>query len=497
MGNRLTALELLAPARTADIGIEAIRHGADAVYIGAARFGARAVAGNSVDDIARLVRFAHPFGAKVYATLNTLLHDEELPQARGLAEQLADIGVDALIVQDERLIKMRMPLPIHASTQMDNRTPTQVAQRVAQGCEQVVLARELSLDEIADIHRQVPQARLEVFVHGALCVSLSGRCFVSEQLFGRSANRGECAQVCRMAFDLEDADGNKLVTGKHLLSLKDLCQLDVLEQLAQAGASSFKIEGRLKGMGYVKNVTAAYSEALNRLVSLHPDQYQRASRGEVELHFRPDVHRSFNRGFTHYFLFGRTADIFSPHTPKSLGQQVGHIRRVEPRSVLVDSSVHFSNGDGLCCLTPQGRLLGFRVNRVEGHRLFLHERIVWPTGMEGTMLYRNFDKDFEDTLTHADTACRTLPLRITIAHGKSSFLLSATDGLRHAQLRADYEAEQARTPQEENIRKQFAKLGNTPYRLSALSLLYKENLFIPSSILTQWKNQLLQQLNPS
>lgn len=497
MENRLTALELLAPARTADIGIEAIRHGADAVYIGAARFGARAAAGNSVEDIARLVRFAHPFGAKVYATLNTLLHDEELQEAKKLAIRLAEVGVDAAIVQDERLLKAGLPLPVHASTQMDNRTPTQVARRVEQGCKQVVLARELSLDEIADIHRSVPQARLEVFVHGALCVSLSGCCFVSEKLFGRSANRGECAQVCRMSFDLEDADGHKIVIGKHLLSLKDLCHLDVLEQLAKAGASSFKIEGRLKGMGYVKNVTAAYSEALNRLVRLHPDLYQRASRGDVELFFRPDVHRSFNRGFTHYFLFGRTADIFSPHTPKSVGQHVGRIRSVEPHSILVDSNVHFSNGDGLCCLTPQGKLLGFRVNRAEGYRLFLHERMVWPTGIEGTPLYRNFDKAFEDTLAHANTARRTLPLRISIAHEGSSFKLSATDGLRHVQLNESYEAAQARTPQENNISKQFAKLGNTPYRLSSLSLLYKENLFIPSSLLTQWKNHLLQQLNPS
>lgn len=497
MEDRLTALELLAPARTADIGIEAIRHGADAVYIGAARFGARAAAGNSVEDIARLVRFAHPFGAKVYVTLNTLLYDEELQQAQELATQLATAGVDALIVQDERLLKTGLPLPVHASTQMDNRTPDQVARRVEQGCKQVVLARELSLSEIADIHKKVPQVRLEVFVHGALCVSLSGRCFVSEKLFGRSANRGECAQVCRMAFDLEDADGHKLITDKHLLSLKDLCQLDVLEQLAQAGASSFKIEGRLKGMGYVKNVTAAYSEALNRLVSNHPDLYRRASRGDVELHFRPDVQRSFNRGFTHYFLFGRTADIFSPHTPKSLGQHVGYIQRAEPHSVMVESSVHFSNGDGLCCLTPHGKLIGFRVNRAEGHRLFLHERIVWLTDMEGSPLYRNFDKAFEDMLTHANTARRTLPLHISIAHDATIFRLSATDGMRCVQLCADYEAALAHTPQEDNIRKQFARLGNTPYRLASISLLYKEKLFIPSSLLTQWKNELLQLLNPS
>lgn len=488
----MTPLELLAPARTADIGIEAIRHGADAVYIGAERFGARAAAGNNVEDIARLVAYAHAFGAKVYVTVNTLLHDDELPQVQALAGELKGIGVDALIVQDERLRTLHLPLPLHASTQMDNRTAMQVERLAAEGYEQVVLARELSLREIADIHRRVPQVRLEVFVHGALCVSLSGRCFISEKLLGRSANRGECAQVCRMAFDLEDANGRKIISGKHLLSLKDLCQLDALEALAEAGATSFKIEGRLKGMSYVKNVTAAYSEALNRLVEKYPEQYCRASRGDVELHFRPDVQRSFNRGFTHYFLNGRRADIFSPDTPKSLGQSVGHLRRVDPTSVVVTSSVHFANGDGLCCLTPQGRLIGFRVNRVEGSRLYLHERITWPTGMEGAPLYRNFDKAFEDMLNHADSAVRTLPLQISIAHEGADFLLTATDGVQEVTFRTTYEAELARTPQAENIHKQFARLGNTPYRLANLTLLYKENLFIPSSLLTQWKNQLLQ-----
>lgn len=491
----MTALELLAPARTADIGIEAIRHGADAVYIGAERFGARAAAGNSVEDIARLVAYAHAFGAKVYVTVNTLLHDEELPEVQDLAERLKEIGVDALIVQDSRLRKLHLPLPLHASTQMDNRTSAQVEQLAAEGYEQVVLARELSLRDIAEIHRRVPKVRLEVFVHGALCVSLSGRCYISEVLFGRSANRGECAQVCRMAFDLEDEHGHKLISGKHLLSLKDLCQLDALEALAEAGATSFKIEGRLKGLSYVKNVTAAYSETLNRLVEKYPDRYCRTSRGEVELHFRPDVQRSFNRGFTHYFLFGRRADIFSPDTPKSLGQRVGHIRRVDSTSVVVDSSVHFANGDGLCCMTPQGRLLGFRVNRVEGARLYLHERITWPMGMEGAPLYRNFDKNFEDMLNHADSAVRTLPIRVSIAHEGTEFLLTATDGQRQVEFRTTYETELARTPQAENIHRQFARLGNTPYRLSELTLLYRENLFIPSSLLTQWKNQLLQLLN--
>ena len=281
----MSSLELLSPARTADIGIEAVRHGADAVYIGAERFGARQAAGNSVADIARLVEYAHVFGARVYVTLNTLLHDDELAEAERMVQELKGIDVDALIVQDVAVVGMaqRVGMPVHASTQMDNRTAEQVQRLTDAGIEQVVLARELSLDDIRQIHTACPQARLEAFVHGALCVSLSGRCYASEVLFGRSANRGACAQVCRMEFDLEDERGHKLLEKKHLLSLKDLCQLERLEEMAEAGVTSFKIEGRLKDMAYVKNVTAAYSEALNALCRKYPDRYRRSSRGEVDL----------------------------------------------------------------------------------------------------------------------------------------------------------------------------------------------------------------------
>ena len=296
MTGKIIPLELLAPARTADIGIEAIRHGADAVYIGAPAFGARAAATNSIDDIKRLVDFAHLFRAKVYVTVNTIIYQQELKLVELMIRQLHEIGVDALIVQDVAMKKMDIPpILLHASTQMDNRTPEQVRFLHAQGYEQVVLARELSISDMKIIHEHCPDVKLEAFVHGALCVSYSGRCYVSQALFGRSANRGECAQVCRMEFDLENAKGEKLVTGKHLLSLKDMCRIDALEDMAEAGVSSFKIEGRLKDMAYVKNVTAAYSMALNDLVRRHPDRYRRASLGNVELSFKPDVEKSFNR----------------------------------------------------------------------------------------------------------------------------------------------------------------------------------------------------------
>lgn len=333
-------IELLAPAKTADIGIEAIRHGADAVYIGAHAYGARASAGNSVEDIERLVEFAHLYKAKVYVTVNTLVFEDEMLEVERLIWQLHDIEVDALIVQDLRLLSLNLPpIPLHASTQMDNRTVEKVQMLAGLGFPQVVLARELTLDEIAEIHEKCPDTKLEVFVHGALCVSLSGRCNASEALFGRSANRGECAQVCRMAFDLL-ADGKTVMKEKHLLSLKDNCQIDHLGALLTAGASSLKIEGRLKDADYVKNVTAAYSEALDRVIAKHPKEFCRASSGHVHLKFKPDVRKSFNRGFVKT-LNKPDANI---DTPKAMGEPVTK-----------ETVLH--NGDGLCYV-DKGKLVG-------------------------------------------------------------------------------------------------------------------------------------------
>ena len=319
----MRTIELLAPAKNLECGIEAIRHGADAVYIGAGRFGARAAAGNPVDDIRKLAEYAHFFRAKVYVALNTILKDSELNDAEKLAWELYEAGADALIVQDMGLLKLHLPpIPLHASTQMDNRTVEKVRFLQSAGFEQAVLARELSLTEIAGIHKACPDMKLEVFVHGALCVSYSGQCYISEHCFGRSANRGECAQVCRMSFDLEDDEGNKIVSDKHLLSLKDMCLLDDMEKLIEAGATSFKIEGRLKDVAYVKNVTAAYSRKLNEIISRHKGKYARSSSGKSEYKFTPDVNKSFNRGFTNYFLYGRNDKIFSFDTPKALGEFV-------------------------------------------------------------------------------------------------------------------------------------------------------------------------------
>ena len=304
-------IELLAPAKNLECGIEAINHGADAVYIGAPKFGARAAAVNSLEDIEALVQHAHLYNARIYVTVNTILKEEELKETEEMIHALYRIGVDALIVQDMGITKLNLPpIPLHASTQMDNRTPEKVKFLWEAGFRQVVLARELSLREIKKIHESCPEVPLEVFVHGALCVSYSGQCYVSQACFGRSANRGECAQFCRLPFSLVDADGKVIVKDKHLLSLKDMNQNDELEQLLDAGASSFKIEGRLKDVSYVKNVTAAYRQKLDAIFARRPE-YVRASSGTCSFDFKPQLDKSFSRGFTHYFLHGRDKEIFS------------------------------------------------------------------------------------------------------------------------------------------------------------------------------------------
>lgn len=299
---------------------------ADAVYIGAPKFGARAAAVNSLEDIAALVEHAHLYNARIYVTVNTILKEEELKETERMIWELYRIGVDALIVQDMGITRLNLPpIPLHGSTQMDNRTPEKVRFLADAGFRQVVLARELSLQEIRGIHEACPDVPLEVFVHGALCVSYSGQCYVSQACFGRSANRGECAQFCRLPFSLVDADGKTIVRDKHLLSLKDLNQSEVLEELLDAGATSLKIEGRLKDVSYVKNVTAAYRKKLDTIFARRKE-YTRASSGTCHFDFQPQLDKSFSRGFTHYFLQGRGGEIASFDTPKSLGEEMGTLK---------------------------------------------------------------------------------------------------------------------------------------------------------------------------
>ena len=482
------ALELLAPAKNLECGIAAIDHGADAVYIGAPGFGARAAAGNSVADIARLCNYAHQFGAKVYVTVNTIVYDNELDAIQLLLRELEKAHVDAILVQDFSLFSFHSSLPFHASTQTDNRTPEKVRWLRDLGFRRVVLARELSIDEVHAVHEAVPDVELEVFVHGALCVSYSGLCYASQYCFGRSANRGECAQFCRMQFNLEDADGQVIARDRHLLSLKDLCQIDNLEALAEAGATSFKIEGRLKDIAYVKNVTAAYSERLNRLIRRHPDIYRRASRGYCSYTFTPNLQRTFNRGYTTYFANGRRPDIASFDTPKAMGEFVGTVKELRGPSFSVAGTAVFSNGDGLCFLNRERQLEGFRVNRVEGNRLFPQHM---PEGLHpGQRLYRNNDQEF-DRLLSKSSAVRKIPVTLSLCPTSDGFALSS--GSITVSLPIEHQT--AEKPQRENIIRQLTRLGNTPYECTAVELSPDFNYFIPSSQLAELRRLLVDELS--
>lgn len=480
-------LELLAPAKNLECGIAAIDCGADAVYIGAARFGARAAAGNSVEDIAALCRYAHVFGARVYVTLNTIIYDSELVDTLALAERLRQAGVDAILVQDMGLVG-RVALPLHASTQCDTRTADKALWLRSLGFSRVVLARELSADEIQAIHQAAPDLELEVFVHGALCVSYSGVCYASQYCFGRSANRGECAQFCRLKFDLVDADGREIEHQRHLLSLRDLCQIDALEQLADAGACSFKIEGRLKDADYVKNVVAAYSRRLDQLVASRPNDYCRASRGRVEYHFEPNLHKTFNRGYTHYFLNGRQPDIASFDTPKAMGEYVGRVKELRGNSFSVAGVADFANGDGLCFINADHELEGFRVNRAEGNRLYPQK--MPPMLRPGMALYRNSDVAFSKVLA-GRVAERKVPVDMTLSLSPTGFVLQA----QQARAEVAFDHQEARTSQHDNIVRQLSKLGNTPYTLGHLTIADGvDGLFIPSSLLSDLRRMLVEQL---
>lgn len=484
-------IELLAPAKNLECGMEAINHGADAVYIGAPKFGARAAAVNSLEDIEALVQYAHLYNARIYVTVNTILKEEELKETEEMIQALYRIGVDALIVQDMGITKLNLPpIPLHASTQMDNRTPEKVKFLWEAGFRQVVLARELSLREIAKIHAACPETPLEVFVHGALCVSYSGQCYVSQACFGRSANRGECAQFCRLPFSLVDADGKVIVRDKHLLSLKDMNQSDELEQLLDAGASSFKIEGRLKDVSYVKNVTAAYRQKLDAIFARRPE-YRRASSGTSRYEFKPQLDKSFSRGFTHYFLHGRDKDIFSFDTPKSLGEEMGTVKEVRGNYLTVAGLKSFHNGDGVCYMDEQGRLQGFRVNRVDGNKLYPQEM---PRVKPRTLLYRNYDQEFERVLGRK-SAERKLAVDLLLSDNEFGFSLTLTDeDNNRVSLTLPREKELARTPQTDNLKTQLAKLGNTPFEAREVTVSFAQNWFLPVSVLADFRRQAVDQL---
>lgn len=520
----MTELELLAPAKNLECGIAAIDHGADAVYIGAPRFGARAAAANSLEDIKKLCDYAHQFRAKVHVTVNTIIYENEMEDTLKMIGELDRIGVDALLLQDMGVLwdvraNHLWHRELHSSTQCDARSADKVSWLSTLGFDRVVLARELSLDEIREIHKENPSTQLEVFVHGALCVSYSGVCYASEKCFGRSANRGECAQFCRMKFNLIDSDENEIEHERHLLSLKDLCQIDHLQELADAGATSFKIEGRLKDVNYVKNVVAAYSRKLDEVVAANPDKYCRASFGRAIHTFQPNLKKTFNRGFTNYFLNGRQPDIASFDTPKAMGEYVGKVKEIRGNvSFNVATVASFANGDGLCFINDEKELEGFRVNRVEGNRLY---PLRMPEHLRpGMALYRNNDQAFENILSKK-TASRKIPLhiRVTPQYSESGALQQVlieigasvnvpqldsmtTEGFLEKHLfykideySYDFEAplELARRPQGDNIRQQLSKMGNTIFECDEVVLAGDlENYFIPNSVLSEIRRDLIE-----
>ena len=520
----LRKLELLAPAKNLECGIAAIDHGADAVYIGAPRFGARAAAGNSLEDIKKLCDYAHQFCAKVHVTVNTIIYENEMEDTLKMIGELDRIGVDALLLQDMGVLwdvraNHLWHRELHSSTQCDARSAGKVFWLSTLGFNRVVLARELSLDEISEIHKKHPSVELEVFVHGALCVSYSGVCYASEKCFGRSANRGECAQFCRMKFNLIDSDEKEIEHERHLLSLKDLCQIDHLQELADAGASSFKIEGRLKDVNYVKNVVAAYSRKLDEVVAANPDKYCRASFGRAIHTFQPNLKKTFNRGFTNYFLNGRQPDIASFDTPKAMGEYVGKVKEIRGNvSFNVATVASFANGDGLCFINDEKELEGFRVNRVEGNRFY---PLRMPEHLRpGMALYRNNDQAFENVLSKK-TASRKIPLhiRVTPQYSESGalqqvlieigasvhvpqLLTMTTEGFVENHLAYkideysyDFEAplELARRPQGDNIRQQLSKMGNTIFECDEVVLAGDlEKYFIPNSVLSEIRRDLIE-----
>lgn len=499
-------LQLLAPARDADTAIAAIAHGADAVYIGAPAFGARSAATNTVDDIRRVVAAAEPFGVKVFVTLNTILLDNELPEARALITELWEAGVDALIVQDPALLATDIPpLDLHASTQWNSDTVEKIEMLSRAGFSQIVVPREFSLEKIRQAKDAVgDRAELEVFVHGALCVSYSGGCHAGQVLAGRSANRGRCPQVCRYEFTLTDEAGRPIAqlpdggsATRHWLSLADMNRLDSLQALAEAGASSFKIEGRLKPIAYVKNVTAAYSRELDRIVADSDGRFCRASFGQVTTTFTPDPARSFNRGFTRYFL--RPADrrgLTSWATPKWVGPQVAKVAATRGLCLTIKADTELHNGDGLAWFDENGAFQGFRVNRVEGDRIFAAPGSAVPT-RPGTALHRNNDTAFENLMARDDTARRTIAVDFTLrqtADGRLAIDAADCRGCRITITSAEPFTSKARSPQQAARLSVMQRLGDTVYSATGVDDRLGD-IFIPASALTALRRSAIDALD--
>lgn len=479
-------IELLAPAKNLSCGIAAVNHGADAVYIGGPGFSARSAAANSVQDIEKLVRHAHIFGVKVYVALNTVFDDQELQRAVSLCHSLYEAGVDALIIQDTGLLESDLPpIALHSSTQMNNRNPEKVKFWEDVGFEQVVLARELSLEQIREVSKR-SSVLLEFFVHGALCVSYSGQCYISEVMTGRSANRGECAQFCRHKFDLKDSAGKILEKDKYLLSLKDLDLSEHLESLIDAGISSLKIEGRLKDENYVKNVTAFYRKALDGIIARRTD-LTCASSGSCQFAFEPDPAKSFNRGKTDYFIQQKRNIVGDVQSPKSKGKYIGCIIEVGKKSFVVDTGEKIANGDGLCFFNKYGALVGIRINRADANVLFPKDDVSTLGLRMGMELYRNSDISFAKELSRSEQ-CRTIGVELVLSEveGGLSLTIQDADGVEST-VSLSVVGEEAKNPEvvQTVAEKQLKKCGGTIFRVESVLVNLSSNQFYPAAIFNE------------
>ena len=494
-------IELLAPAKNADFGIEAIKHGADAVYIGGPSFGARYGAGNELADIARLCDFAHHYRAKVFVAVNTILHDAELEAGRQLCWDLYNAGTDALIIQDMGLLEMDLPpIQLHASTQTDIRNPAKAKFLEDAGFSQLVLAREMSIEEIRKVAAATTLS-LEYFVHGALCVAYSGQCYISHAHTGRSANRGECSQACRLPYTLVDDKGKVITENQHLLSMKDNNQSDNLLALIEAGVNSFKIEGRLKDLSYVKNITAHYRTLLDEIIDAHP-QYARASSGRSTFTFTPQPDKTFNRGYTDYFAGGRQDDIGAFDSPAFVGELIGEVTEIGDGWLIVHTDQDFHNGDGVCFHDAHGDVQGMRINTVEhrarGQKLFPAEM---PADLsEGASLFRNRDQAFERAL-EKDSADRRVALQARLAETETAFQLTLTD---EDQVSATVDLPKddkigrdlAQNPEAAlgKLKENLGKFGNTMFTCTGVELALEQPWFLPVGAINALRREATERL---
>ena len=487
----MNKIELLSPAKNLQYGMEAINHGADALYIGAPQYGARVAAANTLNDIEQLVQYAHTYNAKVYIALNTLLHDSELDDAEKMIHQLYNIGVDALIIQDMGILEMDLPpIALHASTQTHNINPERIAFLDKVGFERIILGRELSLKQIGEIC-QSTHAEIETFVQGALCVCYSGQCYLSQSLNEHSGNRGCCSQPCRSAYNLYNEAGQLLHRNTHLLSLKDFNASAHIEEMITMGVKSFKIEGRLKDLSYVKNVTGYYRQLIDKILSGKED-YSKASSGRTTLMFEPDLERTFNRSFTTYFLEQRQP-MASFMTQKSRGKYIGKVAKSNGNSIIIRGNIPLTAGDGLCYFDPDGRLEGCLVNKVEGNKVWLNKNIQINAG---TSIYRNSDFAFEKKLQNK-SAERKIALTLTLIDTVDGFCLQATDEdntmVEHC-ITTDKITATSPEKANEQIRKQLSKMGDTPFVAISIDINCNQSYFIPAAIINDMRRTIVEKL---